>query len=115
MKGGYHLLGICAVLFGVSVLIRGEPVMNAFLFSVALALAAIPEALSSIVTVVLAFGTRQMARENAVIRRLQAVEGLGSVEVVSLTVDQLGCILGLSTGSLLANQLLRAVRAMRKG
>lgn len=76
------ILAICAVLFAVSVLWRHENVMNAFLFAVALAVAAIPEALSSIVTVVLSFGTRKMAKENAIVRRLQAVEGLGSVSVI---------------------------------
>ena len=76
------ILVICAVLFGVSVLWRHENVMNAFLFAVALAVAAIPEALSSIVTIVLSFGTRKMAKENAIIRHLQAVEGLGSVSVI---------------------------------
>ena len=76
------ILVICAVLFGVSVLWRHENVMNAFLFAVALAVAAIPEALSSIVTIVLSFGTRKMAREHAIIRHLQAVEGLGSVLVI---------------------------------
>ena len=76
------ILAICAVLFGVSVVLRGENVMNAFLFAVALAVAAIPEALSSIVTIVLSFGTQKMARENAIIRKLQAVEGLGSVSVI---------------------------------
>lgn len=76
------ILVICAVLFAVSVLWRHENVMNAFLFAVALAVAAIPEALSSIVTIVLSFGTRKMARENAIIRNLQAVEGLGSVSVI---------------------------------
>ena len=76
------ILAICALLFCVSVFLRGENVMNAFLFAVALAVAAIPEALSSIVTIVLSFGTQKMARENAIIRKLQAVEGLGSVSVI---------------------------------
>ena len=76
------ILAICALLFTVSVLWRHENVMNAFLFAVALAVAAIPEALSSIVTIVLSFGTRKMAKENAIIRQLQAVEGLGSVSVI---------------------------------
>lgn len=76
------ILIICAALFAVSVLARHENVMNAFLFAVALAVAAIPEALSSIVTIVLSFGTSQMAKENAIIRKLQAVEGLGSVSVI---------------------------------
>ncbi|MGI5954671.1 cation-translocating P-type ATPase [Dysosmobacter sp.] len=76
------ILVICAALFAVSVFLRHENVMNAFLFAVALAVAAIPEALSSIVTIVLSFGTQKMARENAIIRKLQAVEGLGSVSVI---------------------------------
>ena len=76
------ILVLCAVIFAVSVLVQGESIMSAFLFAVALAVAAIPEALSSIVTIVLSFGTRKMAQENAVIRKLQAVEGLGSVSVI---------------------------------
>ncbi len=76
------VLLLCLLLFGLNVLLRHQPVMDAFLFAVALAVAAIPEALSSIVTIVLSFGTRKMAQEHAVIRRLQAVEGLGSVSVI---------------------------------
>ncbi|BDF31977.1 cation-transporting ATPase, P-type [Lachnospiraceae bacterium] len=75
------ILVFCGILFAVNV-VRGGSVADAFLFAVALAVAAIPEALSSIVTIVLSFGTQKMAREHAIIRKLQAVEGLGSVSVI---------------------------------
>ncbi len=75
------IIVFCAVLFGINVW-QGKPIGDAFMFAVALAVAAIPEALSSIVTIVLSFGTRKMAKEGAIIRKLQAVEGLGSVSVI---------------------------------
>ena len=75
------ILVFCGILFGINVF-RGDSIVNAFLFAVALAVAAIPEALSSIVTIVLSFGTQKMAKEHAIIRKLQAVEGLGSVSII---------------------------------
>lgn len=75
------ILIFCGILFGINIL-RGDDIGDAFLFAVALAVAAIPEALSSIVTIVLSFGTQKMAREHAIMRKLQAVEGLGSVSVI---------------------------------
>ncbi|MGE7770423.1 cation-translocating P-type ATPase [Viridibacillus arvi] len=72
---------ICVAIFTID-LIRGREIVESFMFAVSLAVAAIPEALSSIVTIVLAFGTQKMAKENAIIRKLYAVESLGSVSVI---------------------------------
>ena len=75
------IMAFCVLLFGLNIL-QGGNIGDAFMFAVALAVAAIPEALSSIVTIVLSFGTQKMAKEGAIIRKLQAVEGLGSVSII---------------------------------
>lgn len=75
------IIVICIVVFGLS-LYRNITLLDSLLFAVALAVAAIPEALSSIVTIVLAIGTQRMAAENAIIKELKAVEGLGCINVI---------------------------------
>lgn len=85
------ILIICAVVFALNIWqnysvepigFSQQKILNALMFAVALAVAAIPEALSSIVTIVQAMGTQKMARENAVIKDLKAVESLGCVSVI---------------------------------
>ena len=75
------IIAICGLVFLLS-LYRREPVLDALMFAVALAVAALPEALSSIVTIVQAMGTQKMAREQAIIKDLKAVESLGCVSVI---------------------------------
>lgn len=75
------ILIFCALILGLQMW-RGQPLLDALLFAVALAVAAIPEALSSIVTIVQAMGTQKMAKEHAIIKNLAAVESLGAVSVI---------------------------------
>lgn len=75
------IMAICAVVFALG-LYRKMPLIDSLMFAVALAVAAIPEALSSIVTIVQAMGTQKMAAEQAVIKELKAVESLGCVSVI---------------------------------
>ncbi|MDO5708121.1 MAG: cation-translocating P-type ATPase [Andreesenia angusta] len=77
-------IGIFILCFGILMLsiYRGEEALSAMMFAIALAVAAVPEALSPIVTIVLAIGTQRMAKSNAIIKELKSVEGLGSISVI---------------------------------
>ncbi len=78
---GVLCLVISAVIFGVGLLQGGEP-LSLFMTAVSLAVAAIPEGLPAVVTIILALGMKRMAKENAIVKRLLAVETLGSVDTI---------------------------------
>lgn len=80
------VLGICAVVFGVQLIKAGgwefEFILDSFMVAVSLAVAAIPEGLAAVVTVVLSIGVTNMSRRNAIIRKLTAVETLGCAQII---------------------------------
>lgn len=78
----FIIIGICIVVFALTRFVNGQPLNDALMFAIALAVAAIPEALSSIITISLAIGTQKMSKQKAIVKDLKAVEGLGCVSII---------------------------------